>query len=193
MASGFAALDDVNRADPSTRTGDSHLVRGKSEALRAGAGPPVSHGYRHRTRDRGRDPGLRLSRSSGCNICQLDLDLMNWLFEADLKMGRIKSPFDIARRVDVFVQQQHQRDHVGRQGRGALPLDHLRGAAFELRVRHGPAHLHAIAEDCRGDGNALLSSSGISTPPSRRVESRFASRPSLIIWASTLHKSSSAS
>jgi predicted nucleotide-binding protein (sugar kinase/HSP70/actin superfamily) len=25
-----------------------------------------------------------------------DLDLMNWLFEADMKMGRIKSPFDIA-------------------------------------------------------------------------------------------------
>ena len=37
-----------------------------------------------------------------------------------------------------------------------MPVDHLRGAAVQLRVRHGSAHLHAGAEDRRGDGDPFL-------------------------------------
>jgi len=58
--------------------------------------------------------------------------------------------------VDFVLQQQHQRNHVGSKGGGALPLDHLRGAPFQLRVRHGPAHLHAHAENRGSDRNTVL-------------------------------------
>ena len=76
-----------------------------------------------------------------------DEDLMNWLFEADLQMGRIKSPFDISDVLDFLLQQQHKRDHVGGEGRCTLSVDHLRDPTFQLRVRHGPANLYAHAEN----------------------------------------------
>ena len=61
-----------------------------------------------------------------------DEDLMDWLFEADMKAGRIKSPFDIPGCLDFLLQQQHQRNHVGSESGGALPVDYVRGAAFQL-------------------------------------------------------------
>ena len=60
---GFAALDDVTERMSEARPGNSHVVRGKSEALCLGARPPVSHGHRDRPRDRSGAAGLRLSDS----------------------------------------------------------------------------------------------------------------------------------
>jgi len=60
---------------------------------------------------------------------------MNWLFESDLQMGRIKSPFDIS---DVWTSSYSTNTNeiiVGSEGGSALPVDHLRGAPFQLRVR----------------------------------------------------------
>ena len=85
-----------------------------------------------------------------------DEDLMNWLFEADLQGGTHQESLRHPGRVDVLLQQQHQRNHVGSESRGALPVDHLRGAAFQLRMRHGPADLHADAENCGSDRNTVL-------------------------------------
>ena len=76
-----------------------------------------------------------------------DLDLMNWVFEDDLRAGRIKSAVRHQRCLDVLLQQQHERNHVGRKIRGSMPVDHLRGPSIELRMRHGSANLYANAEN----------------------------------------------
>jgi predicted nucleotide-binding protein (sugar kinase/HSP70/actin superfamily) len=62
----------------------------------------------------------------------IDPDLMDWMIGREVRVGRIRSPFDI---VDVWtfvLQQQYQRDSLGGEVRRADAMDHLRGAANQL-------------------------------------------------------------
>ena len=59
-------------------------------------------------------------------------------------------------RVALVLQREHQRAAVGREGRRARAVDHVRDPPGQLRVRHGPADVHARAADRRVVGNAVL-------------------------------------
>ena len=84
-----------------------------------------------------------------------DEDLMNWLFEADLQMGRIKSPFDIS---DVWTSSYSSNTNEimwGAKVAARCPWITC-DSPLQLRVRHGPADLHPHAENCGGDRNPVL-------------------------------------
>ena len=59
----------------------------------------------------------------------IDDDLMEWIFGDDIRDGPHQVAVRHPRRLAVVLQRQHQRDPVGRQGRGAHSLDHLRAPA----------------------------------------------------------------
>ena len=102
-----------------------------------------------------------------------DADLLDWMFGDDIEAGHIKIAARHRRRVAVLVQRQHERDPVGGEVRGADAVDHLRGPAVELRVRHGPADLHAGAADRRASGTLFFSFQDLdSTKPAGSVKIR---------------------
>jgi len=84
-----------------------------------------------------------------------DEDLMNWLFEADLQMGRIKSPFDIS---DVWTSSYSSNTNEimwGAKVAARCPWITC-VVPFQLRVWDGPAHLHAHAENRGSNRNPVL-------------------------------------
>ncbi len=85
-----------------------------------------------------------------------DPDILNWLFEEDLREKRIKSPFDIS---DVWSSSYSSNTNEimwGAKVAARCPVDDVRAAAFELRMRNGPTDVHADAENCGSHGNAFL-------------------------------------
>ncbi len=86
----------------------------------------------------------------------IDADLMDWAFGPDVRAGVVKSPFDIR---DVWPSSYSSNTNEilwARQGRRAHPVDRVRDPPRQLRVRHGPADVHAGAADRRALGHALL-------------------------------------
>ena len=62
----------------------------------------------------------------------LDADLLDRLFGEEVRQGEIASASRYQRRVAVVLQRQHQRDSVGSQVRGQMPMDQLRHPPDEL-------------------------------------------------------------
>ena len=91
---GLRGAARLRPSDPRGRARDPRALRIDRQALHPGAGAALSHGSRHRPRDRSRPPGLRLSDPLG-QYLPLDADLLDWLFGEDVRQGEIASAFDI--------------------------------------------------------------------------------------------------
>ena len=86
----------------------------------------------------------------------IDADLMDWAFGEDVRGGQHPLSRSTSATCGRRPTAQHQRDPVGREGGGADAVGGVRGAAGQLRVRDGPADLHAGAADRRALGHAVL-------------------------------------
>ena len=73
---------------------DPRMVRAQRPAVHSDSSAALSHGSRHRPRDRDRPAGLWLSHPLG-KYLPLDPELLDWLFGADIRDGLVTSPFDI--------------------------------------------------------------------------------------------------
>ena len=117
---------------------------------------PVSHGSRHRPRDRGRPAGLRLSDPLGAVLP--DRRRPDGL---GVRPRRPRRAHQARRSTSATCGRRPTartptRSCGARRSAARDSVDRVRHSPRELRVRHGPADVHAGAADRRALGHALL-------------------------------------
>src|SRR5207247_2062964 len=146
----------VQRPAPQEVARGARVVRARGSRLPDRARAAGPHGSGYRPRDRGGSPGLRLSNPVGPVLSHRRRpDALG----VRSRPGRRRHPLAVRhpRRVAVVLQQQHERDPVGRQGGRARAVGRLRGEDVVVRVRDGPADVHAGHADARWLGPGALS------------------------------------
>ena len=86
----------------------------------------------------------------------VDEDLLGWIFGEEVQAKKIRSPLDIS---DVWTSSNSSNTNEilwGAKFAARFPVDHLRAAPLQLRMRHGSADLHADAKNRGSRRHAVL-------------------------------------